>query len=841
MKIFTGALIYFITFALCYAAAIKDDGIEEFHSWFDQIGGKAPKFRVHVFTGMGKGILATKDIKKGSRVNQVPMDYVICRETIMKQPVKYRTTWKLFENHEEEDLINVFLMQQMGLGNQSTWGPYLDILPTSLVLPHMFSKDELKMIEDDMVASLAKKRRKKMKKRYKALKDRIDKVFVDIPNVEFASFKSYLWADSMMGSRALSLKGFKYLVPLSDMFNYSPENDTREADSGANFLKYHRIEDGFFKVFADRPTKKGQQAFEDYGDNQNDIYFHHHGFIAHQNPFDCVNIFIDSPAVDPLRSIRSSLIQSLNLQLPHVGCVSTTKPIEFSVVVATKLMVMNESEIEKCLAIAEQKNGQWSREEVLDCSGEISSVYPALAKLIENQLDKYSTTIEDDEQLLVSKDIAEGAALAVNFRLSRKRLLKEMVAKLQPAESGEISEAETEASLESIVVNLNNWVNAAAQDNKIKAMHVPGMRLGAVATTHLDKEDVYLSVPPKLIMDVETASKCDVLGPVFVELMEKFKQGDDYHQMLFHLMYEKFVRKETSQWAPYLDSLPSAAQTHFPIFWSSEELSELQNSASRESIAQYQIGARRKYDGLSMNIFPMFPAVFTFPEFSFENYRWATAIMDSRSIWWGSGRHLVPLLDLVNCDEEGPDPSRVHATTLDNNGDAATRADREYHIGDQIFENYGQPNYIYFMYHGFVLDRNSHDCIRVDLSLDLQDPNFQDKQQLLQTRGVRDGEVVCLEATVDILPKVFGFISVKDEVPSSDSIAIQIATVEHFQSLLDGYTTSIEEDESILAKKEELGWHLKMAVKLRLQEKKHLANLIAKINLMISKVARDEL
>ena len=45
----------------------------------------------------------------------------------------------------------------------------------------------------------------------------------------------------MMSSRALSMHGLKYLVPLSDMFNYSPENDSREADSGSNFLKYHRV------------------------------------------------------------------------------------------------------------------------------------------------------------------------------------------------------------------------------------------------------------------------------------------------------------------------------------------------------------------------------------------------------------------------------------------------------------------------------------------------------------------------------------------------------------------------------------------------------------------------
>lgn len=51
--------------------------------------------------------------------------------------------------------------------------------------------------------------------------------------------------------------------------------------------------------------------------------------------------------------------------------------------------------------------------------------------------------------------------------------------------------------------------------------------------------------------------------------------------------------------------------------------------------------------------------------FTFENYRWAHAILDSRSIWWDGQRHLVPMLDLINC-VEGPNPERVHSTKLDS-------------------------------------------------------------------------------------------------------------------------------------------------------------------------------
>jgi hypothetical protein len=39
-------------------------------------------------------------------------------------------------------------------------------------------------------------------------------------------------------------------------------------------------------------------------------------------------------------------------------------------------------------------------------------------------------------------------------------------------------------------------------------------------------------------------------------------------------------------------------------------------------------------------------------------------------------------------------------------------------FGQQVFENYGQPNHIYFLYHGFSIQGNSHDCVSWILQLD---------------------------------------------------------------------------------------------------------------------------
>lgn len=48
---------------------------------------------------------------------------------------------------------------------------------------------------------------------------------------------------------------------------------------------------------------------------------------------------------------------------------------------------------------------------------------------------------------------------------------------------------------------------------------------------------------------------------------------------------------------------------------------------------------------------------------------------------------------------------------------AVTYAPWAFTKGSQVYENYGQPNHIYFKYHGFVLDSNTHDCVSLPVGV----------------------------------------------------------------------------------------------------------------------------
>ena len=100
-------------------------------------------------------------------------------------------------------------------------------------------------------------------KRYDNLAKPLRMLMKDIPKKQrHWSYDWFLWAESIVGSRALSMMGSKHLVPFADMYNYEPQTAERAAESGRHFLKYHKIVDGFFNVYADRPCAPGVQVRE---------------------------------------------------------------------------------------------------------------------------------------------------------------------------------------------------------------------------------------------------------------------------------------------------------------------------------------------------------------------------------------------------------------------------------------------------------------------------------------------------------------------------------------------------------------------------------------------------
>lgn len=216
--------------------------------------------------------------------------------------------------------------------------------------------------------------------------------------------------------------------------------------------------------------------------------------------------------------------------------------------------------------------------------------------------------------------------------------------------------------------------------------------------------------------------------------------------------------------------------------------------------------------------------------------RWAHAILDSRRIWWGGEGNLVPMLDLINC-AEGPDPKRVHSTWLDPSGQhAVTKAAWGFREGEQLFEPYGQPNHIYLAYHGFILDHNTHDCVKLDLRLSDSGGNYDEKVRALSRMGMRAEQNFCVSPR-KIENRLLDFVGISFGVESRKE---QRSTLkQELESRLSRYPTTTAEDEQALSASSEnaMSYNRRVALRFRLKEKYLLRDVIS----MLGDQERSEL
>lgn len=333
--------------------------------------------------------------------------------------------------------------------------------------------------------------------------------------------------------------------------------------------------------------------------------------------------------------------------------------------------------------------------------------------------------------------------LALSYTVSEKKMFDSWCSKynLDCSFQEEVEKNEDKIETENHLIDpifkaqidkFNEWISShlpSPLHQKIKAIPLPPpYRVGTIAIEPIESGSIYLGIPTGLIMSSENSLISDLvvgkevnesgelvdkiyknnISKLISSLYNKFNQRDDFHELLLTLIYEKFIRQEDSFYSPYLDVLPKKINLDIPLYWSQEFLDqEFTGSDVRDNIRKYQKEVEIKFNSLNRNeIITNFFSDEAKQKnienpFTYENYLWATAILDSRSIWWNGKRHLVPLLDFVNCQFR---ESKVHSTVLDNTGNyAITKADQNYSIGEEVTENYGQPSYIYLTYHGFTL------------------------------------------------------------------------------------------------------------------------------------------
>ncbi|KAF4046928.1 Rubisco LSMT substrate-binding [Phytophthora infestans] len=726
----------------------EQEKVAAFVNWFRAEGGNvSDKIAINKFPEMGRGIVALQSVKENDNLLFVPKGIIICYDTIATEWSSHASLKKTLSKlkSDQEELLTAFLMLEQAKGHASRWAPYFQVLPSFIskntVPSPLFSNEEdVDALQDERMIQTARTERQRAKKAYGRFK-RLFRSFLDDKTM---SLSRYLWTRFLVNSRAFSIRGQRVLVPFGDIFNGEPDDEARQQDNGQRFLLFHDLQPQGMTIRADRDTLSGQHLFEDYGDNSNYVYFLHHGFLMSDKGFDCAVFRLPRLAEASLEDsgILASKLHILSRirvdDAPQV-CISRAGNVEDSdlVRVYTALYNMNAEQVRAC-DNARAFSECFPSELMPDLDTELGyHELSLLLKSIKLQLEKYATTLEEDQTILqhLTDVTVSGNKHAVTFRLSRKQILREaqrnLATQLKNSErkaKNDVSEPQLSPSKELELEEVGNKLERFQQwiarhhfpVNSLELRYVSeAVGYGTFAVKRLAIGDVYLKVPVQVVMNVWSAVKSRWVSQTMQEL-QKQRVSVDREEMLLllHLLEEKFgPNHRHSFWKPYLEMLPDLEDSlNSPLFYEEVELKTLEGTDLLTLVVNYRKRVARSYVTIASYL-KQSGHDETLQWLTERRFRWANAVLDSRSIWWSGQRHLVPLLDMVNCQELNVN-HKPHHTILDSSGrHAVTKSSWEFQAGQEVVENYAQTNYIYLLYHGFVLDSNSHDCAHFHLEM----------------------------------------------------------------------------------------------------------------------------
>ncbi|KAI8715097.1 Ribosomal lysine N-methyltransferase 4 [Fusarium sp. LHS14.1] len=405
---------------------------------------------------------------------------------------------------------------------------------------------------------------------------------------------------------------------------------------------------------------------------------------------------------------------------------------------------------------------------------------------------------------------------------------------------------------------------------------------GIIALQDIPADMTLFTIPRKGIINVETSELPKKLPDVF-DLDKPIDDEDDeaprldsWSSLILVMMYE-YLQGEKSQWKPYFDVFPSSFDT--PMFWSETELDQLQASHMRHKIGKAD--AENMFRKTLVPIIRNNSSVFGGENQSDDDlveiaHRMGSTIMsyafdlendeddeEEEADGWVEDREgksmmgMVPMADILNADAE------FNAHVNHEEESLTVTSLRPIKAGEEIFNYYGpHPNSELLRRYGYVTERHSrYDVVEIPwdvvesvmrLSFGIsgqvlkklrhnleEEEEFEDTFVLeretgeVNSDGTFSGPARFESMPEDLQEQLKTFLKgVKkaqtEAIPDKrkrDEIhhAVLAKTL---QALVSKYPTSTSEDQ-ILLQKQDLSQRTRMAIEVRLGEKKLLQEAIA--------------
>ncbi|KAK8501423.1 hypothetical protein V6N12_041755 [Hibiscus sabdariffa] len=190
-------------------ARTEEAKLDLFLQWLQVNGAQFRGFKLmYCDSTKGFGIYSSNDSPKDGVLLVVPLDLAITPMRVLQDPLIGAECRAMFEEGEVDDrfLVILFLTVER-LRKNSSWKPYLDMLPTTFGNPLWFTDDEVLELRGTTLYRATELRKKDLISVYEdKVKGLVKKLLVlDGDSESEVCFEDFLWANSIFWSRALNL------------------------------------------------------------------------------------------------------------------------------------------------------------------------------------------------------------------------------------------------------------------------------------------------------------------------------------------------------------------------------------------------------------------------------------------------------------------------------------------------------------------------------------------------------------------------------------------------------------------------------------------------------------
>ncbi|KAK9056215.1 hypothetical protein SSX86_027305 [Deinandra increscens subsp. villosa] len=168
----------------------------------------------------------------------VPLNLAITPMRVLQDPMLGPVCSAMFEEGEVDDrfLIILFLTFE-SIRKNSSWRPYLDMLPTTFGNPLWFSEDEMLDLRGTTLFTATELQKKSLQSLYDdKVKELVKKLLIlDGDSESEVSFNDFLWANSIFWTRALSIplpRSFVFPSIQEEDHNHASNTELADGDNG---------------------------------------------------------------------------------------------------------------------------------------------------------------------------------------------------------------------------------------------------------------------------------------------------------------------------------------------------------------------------------------------------------------------------------------------------------------------------------------------------------------------------------------------------------------------------------------------------------------------------------